>query len=166
MSTRLLHAITIACAPAQAYDYACAPGHWPEWHPSSLRLFGAVDHALPAGATFEEDVRAGGRNGHLRWTVVEAQRPARWIATAEVDNGARLSLTYRFAPHGDGTAFERELAYELSSPWLRVLDALVLRRRIAAESALSLRQLKAALERWTQSRPESRSIESDDDSGP
>jgi len=146
MTTRMLHAITIARPPEAVYDYACAPAHWPRWHPSSLRLYGAVDAPLAAGATFEEDVRAGGREGHLSWTVEDAVRPSRWIARAAVDNGARLTLAYRFAASPAGTAFERELAYELPGTLLRVLDVLVLRRRIAAESALSLAQLKACVE--------------------
>lgn len=146
MSTRMVHSIAIARAPEAVYEYACAPGHWPQWHPSSLRLYGETDRALGAGATFEEDIRAGGRTGHLRWTVVAAAPPRTWSARAEVDNGARLALTYRFGAASDGCAFERELVYELPSAWLRVLNALVLRKRIDAESRLSLERLKARLE--------------------
>jgi hypothetical protein len=50
------------------------------------------------------------------------------------------------ASHGDGTAFEREFVYSTSSPLLALLDKLVLRRRISAESAKALRRLKNVLE--------------------
>lgn len=142
----MVHTIAIARPPQAVYDYACAPAHWPRWHPSSLRLYGAVDRPVEAGSGFEEDVRAGGRNGHLKWTVVESVRGKRWLARAEVDNGARLTVGYRFDEAAGGTAFERELVYELPSAWLRLLNVLLLRRRIDAESALSLRQLKACCE--------------------
>ncbi len=149
MSTRMLHTIAIARPREVVFDYACTPAHWPHWHPSSLRLYGIVDAPLAAGAGFEEDVRAGGRSGHLVWTVEEAKRPAHWTARAVVDNGARLTLTYRFAETATGTSFERELVYELPNAWLRVLNVLLLRRRIAAESAQSLQQLKNQLESGT-----------------
>jgi hypothetical protein len=49
-------------------------------------------------------------------------------------------------PHADGTTFERELVYTLPNLLLRLLDRLVLRRRIEAESAEALRRLKDLLE--------------------
>jgi uncharacterized protein YndB with AHSA1/START domain len=142
----MLHSVMIDRPPEAVYDFACTPAHWPHWHPSSLRLFGSVDAPLAAGARFEEDVRAGGRSGHLVWTVEQAERARRWIATAEVDNGARLRLGYQFAATATGTAFQRELVYDLPHLWLDLLNLLVLRRRIAAESALSLTQLRQTLE--------------------
>jgi hypothetical protein len=146
MSTRLFHAITIARPVDAVVDYASTPARWPEWHPSSLRLYGDVDRPLVAGDVFEEDVRAGGRTGHLKWNVVASERAQRWVAHADVDNGARLVLTYRFAASLGGCAFERELVYDLPSAWLRLLNVLVLRRRIEAESRHSLERLKARLE--------------------
>jgi hypothetical protein len=49
-------------------------------------------------------------------------------------------------PEPEGTAFERQFVYTTPTPWLALLDRLLLRRRIAAESAEALRRLKRVLE--------------------
>lgn len=146
MPTRLFHRIRIARPPQQVFDYATTPARWPEWHPSSLRLEPGAEQPLKAGARFEEDVRAGGRAGHLRWQVRRCEPPRLWIADAEVSNGAQLTLTYRISPDDGGVLFERELLYRLPNVVLRLLNQLLLRRRLTAESALSLQQLKQVLE--------------------
>lgn len=85
--TRMQHRIEIARGPEATLAYAASPGLWPEWHPSSLRVDGAAG-PLPAGARFEEDIHAGGRAGHLSWTVVEYQPGHLWRANARGDRGA------------------------------------------------------------------------------
>lgn len=85
--TRMQHRIEIAREPEATLAYAASPGLWPEWHPSSLRVDGAAG-PLPAGARFEEDIHAGGRAGHLSWTVVEYQPGHLWRANARGDRGA------------------------------------------------------------------------------
>jgi len=147
MATRLFHRIRIAHPPQQVFDYVTTPALWPEWHPSSLRLGTGADRPLKAGTHFEEDVRTAGREGHLRWQVRRCEPPRLWVADAEVDNGAQLTLSYRVSPDDHGALFERELVYTLPHVFLRVLNLLLLRRRIARESALSLQQLKQRLER-------------------
>lgn len=144
--TRLQHEILIRRDAATVFDYVSTPARWPEWHPSSLHLGPGTDHPLPAGAGFEEDIRAGGRRGHLRWTVRGAERPRRWSADAVAHNGVRLQLSYRLEAAGSDTRFRRELEDVMPNFWWALLDRLLLRRRIDAESAESLRQLKAVLE--------------------
>ena len=144
--TTLVHHIDIRRTPQEVFDYVTTPGRWPEWHPSSLQLGPNTDRPLPAGARFHEQVRAGGRSTQLFWHVRVAERPTRWVADAEASNGAQLTLSYSMQPAEGGTRFERRLGYELPSPWLRLLNRLLLRRRIARESAESLRQLKQRME--------------------
>ncbi|BBB63014.1 hypothetical protein UNDKW_4741 [Undibacterium sp. KW1] len=146
MATHIYNAIEIQRPVRQVFDYACSPTHWPDWHPPSLKLY--MDHAgiATSGTRFEEDVRAGGRTGHLVWTVTECQDLQRWTGQATVDNGARLTVSYQFSAAPAGTLFERHLHYDLPNPLLNILNFLILRRRIAEESALSLRQLQAVLE--------------------
>jgi len=147
MPTRLFHRVKIARAPREVFDYVTTPARWPEWHPSSLRLAPGADKPLKAGTRFEEDVRAGGREGHLRWQVRRCEPPRLWVADAETDNGAMLTLSYRVSPDDHGALFERELVYSLPNVFLRLINLLLLRRRIARESALSLQQLKQVLEK-------------------
>ncbi len=146
MTTHIYNAIEIQRPIRQVFDYACTPTHWPEWHPSSLTLYSDKPGIASTGMQFEEDVRAGGRTGHLAWTVTECVDQQRWTGQATVDNGARLTVSYQFSETAAGTLFERHLHYELPNYFLKMLNLLVLRRRIAAESALSLRQLQAVLQ--------------------
>lgn len=145
-STRLQHEILIRRSPDAVYDYVSTPARWPEWHPSSLSLEGGAEHPLPAGARFDEEIRAGGRRGHLSWTVRSAERPQLWVADAVAHNGVRLRLTYRLQPLGASTRFERQIEYQMPNLWWALLDRVLLRRRIDAESAESLRRLKGVME--------------------
>ena len=154
MSTHIYNAIEIQRPVQQVFDYACTPAHWPDWHPSSLKLYtrnvsdNAGDNAGIAkrGARFEEDVRAGGRTGHLVWTVTEYTEQRSWTGQATVDNGANLTVSYHVSATPTGTLFERHLHYDLPGFVLKILNFLVLRRRIAAESALSLQRLQDVLQ--------------------
>lgn len=147
MSTHIYHVIEIQVPVQQVFDYACAPSHWPDWHPSSLKLYTNNAGVASIGTGFEEDVQAGGRTGHLVWTVTEFVNAQRWAGQAKVDNGASLTVSYHFsATANGGTLFERHLHYDLPSLALKVLNFLVLRRRITAESALSLQRLQTVLQ--------------------
>ena len=114
---------------------------WPQWHPSSLRINGPKG-PLHAGARFEEDIRAGGRDGHLSWVVDEYLPGRRWIARAHGDNGLSLLLTYECAAEGNGTRFVRTLEYRFSGLAMRMANQLLLKRRIDRESAASMLALR------------------------
>lgn len=139
--TRMQHQITIAGNPIQVLAYASTVTRWPEWHPSSLKVDGEGG-PLHAGSRFEEDIRAGGRESHLSWTVNEYLPGRRWSARAQGDNGLSLVVTYECAPEGDGTRFVRTLEYQFSGLGMRIANHLLLKRRIDQESAASLLALR------------------------
>jgi hypothetical protein len=85
--------------------------------------------------------------GRVVWSVRERVAPRRWVIDGRVEGGGSGTITYTVTPHADGTTFERELVYTVPNPLLRLLDRLVLRRRIEADSAEALRRLKDVLER-------------------
>ena len=143
---RMQHSIHIAAAPRAVLDYASTPALWPEWHPASLRLEPGAEHPLTLGERFEEDIKTAGRDAHLSWVVEECEPGRLWAARAQADNGAGIFVRYRVAEAAGGTSFARELEYTLANPLLRLLNLLVLRRRIDAESRLSLQQLKQRME--------------------
>ena len=58
-----------------------------------------------------------------------------------------FTITYALPPHLEGTTFERDFVYAMPNPLLAVLDWLVFRRRVEAESTEALRRLKDVLER-------------------
>lgn len=144
--TRIYTATTIRCPAVRVFEYVTTPGRWPEWHPSSLAVTGATDHALAPGEQVEETFRVAGRRGRVVWTVREREVPCKWVIEGTI-LGSRNGgiITYTVTPQGNVTRFEREFVYPVPPLYL-LLDRLVLRRRIAAESAEALRRLKQELE--------------------
>ena len=139
--TSMQHQINIAGNPIDVLAYASTVTRWPEWHPSSLKVDGPRG-SLHAGARFEEDIRAGGREGHLSWVVDEYLPGRRWIARAHGDNGLSLVVTYECTAEGDGTRFVRTLDYQFSGLAMRIANRLLLKRRIDRESAASMQALR------------------------
>jgi hypothetical protein len=114
---------------------------WPQWHPSSLKVEGQSG-PLHAGARFEEDIRAGGRDGHLSWEVNEYLPGRRWSAWARGDHGLSLVVTYECEADGDHTRFIRTLDYQFAGLAMRIANRLLLRRRIERESSASMLALR------------------------
>jgi hypothetical protein len=139
--TRMQHQIVIAGNPIDVLAYASSVTRWPEWHPSSLKVDGQAG-PLHAGSRFEEDIRAGGRDGHLRWEVNEYLPGRRWSAQARGDHGLSLVVTYECAAAGAGTQFIRTLDYQFASVGMRIANQLLLKRRIERESAESMLALR------------------------
>lgn len=139
--TRMQHQITITGNPIDVLAYASTVTRWPEWHPSSLKVEGPAG-PLHAGSCFEEDIRAGGRDGHLTWAVNEYLPGRRWSARAQGDHGLSLVVTYECETEGEGTRFVRTLEYQFSGLGMRIANHLLLKRRIDNESAESMQALR------------------------
>ena len=139
--TRMQHQIDIAGNPIEVLAYASSVTRWPEWHPSSLKVDGQSG-PLHAGKRFEEDIKAGGREGHLRWEVDEYLPGRRWSARACDDHGLSLVVTYECEALGAGTRFVRTLEYRFSGLAMRIANRLLLKRRIDRESAASMLALR------------------------
>jgi hypothetical protein len=139
--TCMQHQIAIAGNPIDVLAYASTVTRWPEWHPSSLKVEGRSG-PLHAGARFEEDIRAGGRDGHLSWEVNEYLPGRRWSAWARGDHGLSLVVTYECEADGDHTRFIRTLDYQFAGLAMRIANRLLLRRRIERESSASMLALR------------------------
>ncbi|EJM56139.1 sterol desaturase/SRPBCC family protein [Pseudomonas sp. GM48] len=139
--TRMQHQIVIAGHPVDVLAYASTVTLWPQWHPSSLRIDGPKG-PLHAGARFEEDIRAGGRDGHLSWEVAEYLPGRRWSARAQGDHGLSLVVTYECDAIGEDTRFVRTLEYQFSGLAMRIANQVLLKRRIDHESAASMQALR------------------------
>ncbi|MGO4312564.1 SRPBCC family protein [Pseudomonas sp. KB_15] len=139
--TRMQHQIVIAGHPIDVLAYASTVTLWPQWHPSSLRIDGPKG-PLHAGARFEEDIRAGGRDGHLSWEVAEYLPGRRWSARAQGDHGLSLVVTYECEATGEDTRFVRTLEYQFSGLAMRIANRVLLKRRIDHESAASMQALR------------------------
>ena len=137
---------TITRSPEEVFSYVTTPGYWPEWHPSSLGVTGATDHSLLVGEEVTESFLVAGRRGRAQWIVHEREEPRRWVIVGLVEGGGTGTIAYTLTLQDGGTSFEREFTYEMNNPLLALLDRLILRRRIDAESAEAVRRLKERLE--------------------
>jgi uncharacterized protein YndB with AHSA1/START domain len=144
--TRIYSAIVVARPIDLVYDYVTTPRSWPRWHPSSLGVSGAVDHSLEVGEEVREEFLTAGRTGFALWTVAECERPNRWVIEGKVEGEGAGTVTYSLTARPEGTLFEREFVYQVRSPLVALMNWLVLRHRIAAESELAVRQLKQVVE--------------------
>lgn len=145
--TRIYTSAMIACPIEALYDYVTTPAHWPEWHPSSLGVSAGADHSLLVGEQVTERFLVAGRKGSVVWTVTERAAPDRWVIQGAIENSkGGGTITYTLSQRPDSVFFEREFIYPTTGPLFAVLDALVLRRRIQAESEEATRRLKAKME--------------------
>lgn len=148
--TLLRQSIDIPAPPARVYDYVTRPLRWKEWHPSSLAVregtdLALADESLVAGRRFEEDVKAAGRERRLQWMVEESRPGQRWRASAYMEDGSTVRLTYELEADGAGTRFTRTLEYVLAPRLLRWLNDAFLWKRVERESGAALQSLRARL---------------------
>ena len=136
----------IARLPGDVFEYVTTPGHWPQWHPSSIRVTGATDHSLLAGEECTEEYVVAGRHGVCVWNVLERDAPRKWTITASPAEGGSATITYTLSPAGDGTRFLRSMTYAMPNWFFALLDGLFLKKRIQAESEEAVARLKATLE--------------------
>lgn len=130
----------------QVFEFVTTPGNWPSWHPSSLGVSGATEHSLAPGEQVTEEFLVAGRRGRVTWTVRRREAPHRWVIEGRVHGGGGGTITYTMADDAGGTSFEREFVYTTRSVMHWVLDLMIIRRRIIAESAEALRRVKRLLE--------------------
>jgi uncharacterized protein YndB with AHSA1/START domain len=138
--------ISIARPMEEVFNYVTTPGHWPDWHPSSLGVTGATDHSLGVGEEVTEEFLVAGWRGKLTWRVVERDAPRAWAISGKVGAQGSGTVAYTLAPEGSGTHFTRVFAYQGNGLLFALVDRLFYNRRLTAESAEALRRLKQRLE--------------------
>jgi Polyketide cyclase / dehydrase and lipid transport len=147
---RIYTTTTISRPIEQVFAYVSTPGYWPDWHPSSLGVSGATDHSLALGEQVTEEFSVAGRTGRALWTVRERTEPVRWVIDGVIEGrGSGGTVAYMLTPRGETTFFEREFTYPTPTLLFKLLDLLVIRGRVRAESREALRRLKARLEAST-----------------
>jgi polyketide cyclase/dehydrase/lipid transport protein len=143
---RIVTSIHIGISMEEVFDFLTTPGNWPRWHPSSLRVTGAVDHSLDVGEKVIEHYRSAGLEGTATWTVRERAAPIRWVIDGVAVNGDEFTITYRLTGQADGTLFERELVFTKLTPREPPIDVALATRHFEKESAEALRRLKDVME--------------------
>ena len=146
LSTHIVTEMPIARSTTAVFDYVTTPEHWPAWHPSSLSVTGATDHSLNVGEKATEEFRVAGRRGQVVWTVVERNRPGKWTIAGTIDGRPAGTVSYALTPDADGTRFERTFIYRSPTLWFALLNAVLLRAKVQAESDEAVERLKDVLE--------------------
>ena len=145
--TRIYNAIQIQKPIAEVFDYVTTARNWTAWHPSSLGVRGAIDHPGQVGEQITERFFVAGNHGTAVWTVRERDVPRRWVIDGIIEGrGTGGTVAYTLTPKDGGTFFEREFAYPAPNLLFALLDALIFRRRVQAESELAVQRLKRILE--------------------
>ncbi len=144
---QLTNEIFIAVKPRIVFDYVTRPDLWHEWHPASTSAK-LPRVPLHEGDEFDEIIT-------VTYPFVKVQRPTHYRVTLssradafEVKGSSSLFdlvIHYDLEAHEGGTRFLRTLTYDVRGP-LRYFEPLVVRPRIAQQSAIALRNLKKQLE--------------------
>jgi uncharacterized protein YndB with AHSA1/START domain len=146
MATEVRTVITINRPVEDVFNYVTTPGHWPDWHPSSLGVTGATDHSLDVGEEVTEAFRVAGRRGSLTWRVIQRDAPRAWTINGSPGRGGTGTVAYTLTPEGAGTHFVRVFTYDAPGLLFAIFNGLAYRSRVSAESAEALRRLKQRLE--------------------
>ncbi|NUY31027.1 SRPBCC family protein [Paraburkholderia sp. JPY303] len=146
LTTKIATMISIERPAAVVFDYVTTPAHWPEWHPSSLSVTGAIGHSLNVGEQVTEEFRVAGRRGSVLWTVAVRDRPHQWVIVGAIDGKPAGTVSYALTPVASGTRFEREFVYRAPTLWFALVNVLFVRTRIQQESEEAVARLKKALE--------------------
>jgi uncharacterized protein YndB with AHSA1/START domain len=144
--TRIVTEVGIRRPIGEVFDYVTTPANWPDWHPASRAVHGRAGHSLLPGEQVTEDFVVGGRAGRCVWEVTKREAPHLWKIAASNPQG-EAEICYRLTARGGATVFERELTYEVSGAFFKILDVLLMRRRMGKESRAALQRLKERLER-------------------
>ena len=131
------------------FAFVTTPANWPLWHPSSLRVSEGADHLLTPGEVVREEFIAVGQRGAVTWVVRAANPPREWRIHCTPEGGGFAEITYELTPPPGGTRFKRTLRYGMPSLWMKLVDMLVLRRRLRAESVSALKRLRVVLSALT-----------------
>jgi len=144
--TRICNSIQIRQSAERVFDFITTPANWPRWHPASVSVSPNADHSLLQGEEVTEDISVAGRRGQVTWLVRERSAPYRWVIDGTGKDGGRATITYTLTRDPAGTNFERELVYAMPNALLALLDLLIIRSRMKADSIEALQRLKRLLE--------------------
>src|SRR5262249_24703168 len=143
---RIYNSIQINRPIEGVFDFITTPANWPQWHPASVSVGWDAENSLLPGEKITEEISVAARRGQVTWLVRERSAPRRSVIDRNGKDGGRSTITYTMSPHPDGTNLQRELVYTMPNVLLAVLDRLIIRSRMKADSIEALQRLKRLLE--------------------
>jgi hypothetical protein len=126
--------------PIQAvFDVVTTVGFWPQWHPATRGVEGAIDHPARLGDRVTEHVTIAGIEGSGTWTVTEYDPPRHLALEADLAFG-HLRISYRLEEaEGGATRFQRDLDFPQLGPNIEAV--------MEAQSAQGVASLARLVER-------------------
>jgi uncharacterized protein YndB with AHSA1/START domain len=146
--TNVCVAVHVKQPVEKVFDYITTASNWPEWHPSTVRVSGAVFHPALEGETIVETVRLGIARDRFTWKVEERQAPNRWVIRATSERyRQKVRIVYTLTAKDEGTLWEREMCFDIPKS-LELLDKLLFSKLVRRNSETAVRQLKEVMESY------------------
>lgn len=139
--------IDIAAPVEKVYDTVMDPEMLDDWVTIHAGLEDAPNGDLERGSELTQLLKLAGRKVHVRWKVVEAERPTRvvWEGRGPVRTQSRA--VYDFKPNGDGTSFSYRNEWSMPGGPIGRVVGRGFEGTSGREAERSLDRLKALLER-------------------
>jgi hypothetical protein len=114
----------LAATPEEVYDFVSNPHNWPKLYRGSAGVQSEIRLPVQVGDTWSETVAVGEDfSCRSTWTLITAVRPRKWVFQQVNGIGAApdgsggvdgiTTISYTFAPAGDGTLFHRSIHCEM-----------------------------------------------------
>jgi uncharacterized protein YndB with AHSA1/START domain len=138
--TTVTNAVAINGPSRAVFDLITTARFWPQWHPATKAVGGAVERPYGAGDLIHERGQVGNTEFTTTWKVVEQVPQSRVVLESQT---APARITYTFKPGEGVNTFTRTLEYETRN-FAAVENAEQIMRE---QSETAVRQLKALVER-------------------
>lgn len=109
--TRVENQIDIRGDGGRVFDMVTTAKYWPQWHPATLGVSGAIDKPMQLGDVIVERANIFGIPGTAEWHVTEWTRPTSVKLESQGSFLARATIRYTFSPSGESVKFTRTLDY-------------------------------------------------------
>jgi carbon monoxide dehydrogenase subunit G len=103
--SKLKRDIQIMAPPELVWDVLMDPDHLGDWVTIQDELEEAPSGDLERGSVLVQRVKIAGRRFHLRWKVLEADKPNRAVWEGDGPMGTKAKVVYELSQNGSGTYF-------------------------------------------------------------
>ncbi|MFN8533177.1 MAG: SRPBCC family protein [Dehalococcoidia bacterium] len=135
----------LAAPLERVFAYVTTARNWPDWHPATEGVSGAIDEPMRIGDRIVERARIGGVLAEGAWTVVEHEPGRCVVLTMPGTRLGDLTIRYDFVPEGSGVRFCRTLRFDLAG-LPEGMPAAEIERQLAEDSAIAVARIAAILE--------------------
>lgn len=144
--TELTREIEIAASPRRVWEVLMDPRCLGEWVTIQDDLEEAPEGDLEAGSRLVQRMKVAGQKFKLKWTIVEADAPARVVWEGSGPMGTKARAVYELRPNGKGTVFSYLNEYDLPGGAAGRIAGRGIVAASGGEADRSLKRLKALIE--------------------